>query len=83
MVAIPGKAEAIASDHGAILQDDIVAQSAVLAHDRMGVGKEILANARAAIDDYVRQQHGIISNLDVLVDHHVGRNVGILANSGE
>jgi hypothetical protein len=31
----------------------------------MGVGKEVVADSGAAIDDYVRQQHCIAADFDV------------------
>ena len=77
---VAGKAEAIAADDGAILQHDVVAQSAVLAHNRMGVGEEILANTHSAIDDDVRQKHSVVADLDVVADHHVGANMSARAD---
>ncbi len=39
-----GEAEAIRADHDAVLQDDIVADLAVLPHDRVRVSKEVMAD---------------------------------------
>src|ERR1039457_4136249 len=55
--AVAGKAEAVASDNGAVLQDDVVAQDAVFAYDRVGMCEEMVANACAAINHNVRQEH--------------------------
>src|SRR6185312_17034227 len=39
-----GEAEAVRADDRSILQDDIVAEAAVFADDRMGVGEEAVAD---------------------------------------
>ena len=41
MLAVAGKAKAVASDDRAILQDDVVAQDAVFAHDSVGMREEM------------------------------------------
>src|SRR6185369_1642248 len=54
-----GEAEAIGPDDSAVLQHYAVAELAAFAYHGMGVGKEVVADSGAAIDDYVRQQHRI------------------------
>ena len=39
-----GEAEAVGADDGAVLQDDVVAELAVLADDGVGVGEEVVAD---------------------------------------
>ena len=78
-VSVAGEAKAVAADHRAVLQDDVVAQGAELAHHRMRVGEEVVADPGAAIDDDVRQQHSVVANLDVFVDDHVCADVGVRA----
>ncbi len=80
-LSVAGKAEAVASDDSAILQDDVVTEGAVLAYDGVGMREEMTSNARATINDHVRQDHGVVANLDVFVNHDIGRNVRALANS--
>src|ERR1035437_3343023 len=81
-ISVTGKTEAVASDNGAILQNDVVAQPAVFAYDSVRMREEMVASACAAITHNVRHEHSIVSDLDILVNHHVGRNVCLLANSG-
>src|ERR1017187_8620308 len=64
-ISVTGKAEPVTSDNGAILQDDVVAQPAVFAYDSVRMREEMVANACAAINDNVRQEHSIVSNLDI------------------
>ncbi len=78
-IAIAGKAEAVAANDDAVLQDDVVAQAAVFTHDRVGVCEEVVANACSAIDDHVRQEYGVVANLDIVIDHDVGRDVCVLS----
>ena len=81
-LVILGKSEAVAADHRPVLEHDVIAQAAVLAHHRMGVREEIVADPRPAIDDHVRQQHATFADLDVLIDHHVGADVRMRADAG-
>ncbi len=75
-----GEAEAVGADHDAVLQQDIVADAAVLAHHGVGVGKEIVADLCPAIDDHVRQQYGVVADLDVLVDDYIRADVGVASD---
>src|SRR5271157_4239920 len=76
-LAVAGKSEAVAANNGAVLQNDVVTQRAMFTHNGMRVGEKIVANPSAAIDDNVRQQHSIVSNLDMVIDHHVCDDVNI------
>src|SRR5271157_628048 len=76
-LSVAGKSEAVAANHGAILQNDVVTQRAMFTHNGMSVGEKIVANPSAAIDDNVRQQHSVIADLDVVIDHHVCADVNI------
>src|SRR5712671_5480949 len=69
------KTEAVSADHGAILQDDVIAQSTILANYRMGVGEEILADAGAAVDHHMREDDRLLANLRVRSDHHIRADV--------
>ena len=54
---------------------------AVLAYYGVGVREKIVADLYAAIDDDMRQQHGVLPDHDILVDDHVGPDVRIASNS--
>src|ERR1035437_1792998 len=74
-----GKAESVGAYYGAILQDDVVSQSAEFPDYSVGVRKEIIADGYSAIDHYVSEQDGIVSDDDIFVDHYVGADVRVLA----
>ena len=46
----------------------------------MRVGEEIVAYGCSAIDDYVGQQYGVVSDDGVFLDYHVGAEVRVLAD---
>ena len=78
-VVVLGEAEAVEAYLDAILQQDVVSQSAEFSDYGVGVREEIVAYGDSAIDDYVGQQDGVVSDHDVFVDHYVGADVRILA----
>ncbi len=45
----------------------------------VGVGEEIVAYGYSAIDDYVGQEDGVVSDHYVFVDYYVGADVRVLA----
>ena len=45
----------------------------------MGVGEEIVAYGGSAIDDYVGEEDGVVSDDDVFVDYYVGADVRVFA----
>src|SRR5579859_346596 len=47
------ESEAVGADHDSVLQEHVVADAAVLAHDGMRVREKIVADFRTAIDHYV------------------------------
>ncbi len=72
-----GEAEAVGSDDGSVLEDDVVAEAAVLADDGVGVGEEVVAGADVGIEDDVGQKGGVVADDDVLADDDVGADVGV------
>src|SRR6476661_8179251 len=60
---ILGEAETIGPDYSAVLQQHAVAEAAAFSHNGMGMGKKIVTDSGAAIDDYVRQQHRVAADL--------------------
>src|SRR5450755_815738 len=52
---------------------------AEFAHDGVGMGKEIVAGGCSAIDDYVGEEDGVVSDNGVFVDDYIGAEVRILA----
>ncbi len=45
----------------------------------VGVGEEIVAYGYSAIDDYVGQEDGVVSDNGVFVDDYVGAEMRVLA----
>jgi hypothetical protein len=74
-----GEAETVGANYGAILQQDVVSQVAEFSDYGVGVGEEIVAYGYSAIDDYVGEQDGVVSDYDVFVDHYVRTDVRVLA----
>ena len=56
-LAVAREAEAVAPDHGAVLDDHPVAQPAALAHLDAGVEQAVLADHGVLVDDHVRVEH--------------------------
>ena len=81
-VLLPGEAEAVTADYGAILQDDAMTDAAKFADHGMGMGEEVLTDASAAIDGNEAVQDGIAADSDVLVDEAVRTNVRAFADVG-
>src|SRR5208283_5924296 len=77
-----GEAKPVDADLGAVLQQNVVSQSAEFPDHGVSVREEIVADGDSAIDDDVSQQDGVVSDDDVFVDHHIGTNVRILAQLG-
>jgi len=77
-----GKAEAVRADDDSVVQQDVIADAAVLANHGVRMGEEIVADLYSAIDNRVRQQDGMIADLDVLVDDNIGTEVSIASNLG-
>jgi len=75
-----GESEAVGANHYAILQQDVVAEAAVLANHRVSVREQVVANLCAAIDDDVREQDSVGTDFDLLSDHDVGADVRLLAD---
>jgi len=73
------EAEAVAAYHGSILEQDIVSQLAEFSDYGVGVGEEIVAYGCSAINDYVGEEDGVVSDDDVFVDYYVGADVRVLA----
>jgi hypothetical protein len=73
------ESEAVAAYYGSVLQQDVVSQAAEFSDYGMGVGEEILAYGCSAIDDYVGEEDGVVSDDDVFVDYYVGADVRVLA----
>src|SRR5260221_5051089 len=71
------EAEAVAAYYGTVLQQDVVSQVAEFSNYGVGVGEEIVAYGRSAIDDYVGQQDGVVSDGGVFVDYYVGADMRI------
>src|SRR5208283_4549835 len=76
---ILGEAEAVGAYDHRVLQDYVIAELAVLAHYGVSVRKEVVADSCSAIDRDVREQDGVVADLDILGDDHVRAEVSVLA----
>ena len=76
-VGLAGEAEAVGSDDGSVLEDDVVAEVAVLADDGVGVGEEVVAGVGVGVDDDVGEEGGVVADGDVVADDGVGADVGV------
>src|SRR5260370_39984604 len=77
-----GEAETVATDDGAVLQDNAVADAAKFAHHGVRVGKEIVANLGALVDHGVRMYHLIAADRGPLADYRERAYGRVLANLG-
>src|SRR5260370_29373444 len=65
-----GEAETIATDDGAVLQDNAVADAAKFAHHGVRMGKEIVANLGALVDHGVGVYPRTAADRGALPDYH-------------
>ena len=79
-VLVPGEAEAVGSDNCAVLENDVVAELAVLADYSMGVRKEAIADTNAGIQDDVGQDDGVVADDTVFADDDIRADVGASAD---
>ena len=70
-VAGLGKTKAIRADHDSILEQNVIADAAILPDHRVRMCEEILADSHSAINHHMRQQHRVVANLHILIDHHM------------
>ena len=76
------EAESICADDRSILQDNVIAQAAMLAYNRVRMREEIVADASAAIDHHMRQENCITADINIFVDHNVRSDMRASTNSG-
>src|SRR5258708_26869073 len=62
------EADAVAAYYGSILQQDVVSYVADFSDYGVGVGEDIVAYGCAALDDYVGEEDGVVSDDGVFVD---------------
>jgi hypothetical protein len=74
-----GEAETVAAYYCSVLEQDVVAQMAEFPDYGVGVSEEIVAYGYSAIDDYVGEEDGIVSDDYVFVYYYVGADVRVLA----
>ena len=79
-VIIFSEAKSIAANNHPILQQHIVSQATLLADDRVGMSREVVTDFHAAINNDVRQQHGVFPDLDIFADHDVRAEVCAFAD---
>jgi len=65
-----GKSKPVSADNHPVLQDHAIPDAAILAYYSMGMGEEVVADLRAAIDSDEAVQHGMTANFDVFVNYN-------------
>jgi hypothetical protein len=78
--ALAGEAEAVRTDDRAVLEENIVAETAVFADDGMSVGEEAVADVDVGVEDDVGKQHGVLAEDAIIGDHSEGANMGVCAD---
>src|ERR1043166_4307061 len=76
-----GEAESVAADDHAVLQRHTMPDAAVLAHHRMRVSVEMIADLRSLINHDMWMQHRIRADRHVLADHGERSDGGVAADS--
>jgi hypothetical protein len=77
---LSGESEPVSTDDGPVLKDDVVAEPAEFADDRVGVGKEAMADVYMRIEDYMRKDDRVIAENAVVGDYGKGADVGVRAD---
>ena len=77
LVLIFGKAETVRANNDSVLQYHPVADAAVFSYDDMRVGEKLIANFGSAIHHHVWQEHGVVANLYVGIDHDIRTDVRV------
>src|SRR5262245_23999208 len=80
-VILLGKTKSVGTNHDPILEADAMADLGILANRNMGVGDEVSADLYPAIQRDVRMQHGVVTDLGVLIDETERPNARIPAKS--
>src|SRR5437870_4919330 len=79
---ILGETKTIAADDYSILQDHVIADAAMLAHDGVRVSEKVIADACATIDHDVCQQYCVLADVDIFVHYRIGTDVCAFADFG-
>src|SRR3989338_2524459 len=74
---LAGEAVAVAADDGGVLQNDAMSQLTMLAHYRVRVRHEVVADAGPAVDGDETVQAGAVADLDVVVNKTVRADGGL------
>lgn len=81
-VALLGKTKSIAADDDTVLKDDAIADLAEFSDDGMGVGEEIIADARALVNGDKAVKHGVAADMGVCFNNAIGAYVSASADFG-
>ena len=79
-IGLAREAEAVAADYDSVLEQDVMADAAVIRVPRVRVGEEVVAEFRAAIDRDKAVQHGVASDFDVFINEAVRADVRVRAD---
>jgi len=79
-IGLAGEAEAVATDYDPVLEDDVIAEAAVLADDGVGVGEEVVSGTDVRVEDGMWKDGGVVADGDVVADDGVGTDMGVGAD---
>ncbi len=77
-----GEAEAVRAYDCAVFKRHMVAQDAILAHNSVGVSKEMAAGLNAGIEDDMGQKGGVGSETHAGAYHDVGADMRVGTDDG-
>ena len=77
-----GETEAVAANHDAIFERDVIAEDAVFADDGVRMREEIAADLDAGVDGYMGQKLGARPDAGARADDDVSSDMGALADDG-
>ena len=81
-VKMASKAKAVGTNDGAVLEEYVVAEVAVLTNDCVGVSEEAVADDHVWIENDMGKDDGIVADGDFIGDDGVGADVGTGADPG-
>src|SRR5205823_14251837 len=81
-IRLTGNAEAVGSNNGSVLQNNIIAKVTVLPDNGVGMGEQIVARLRVGIEHDVRQDSGVVPDRHVIANDSVSADMGVHSDAG-
>jgi len=77
---LTGETETVGAHDGAVLQNDVIAELAILADHGVSVSEETVPDDCVRIDHDVRQDDGVVADRNLGTDDGVSADVGVASN---